>query len=351
MDGPFRLDGGLLPTEAARNKLATAHDPIGRSNRTSAAWESKRMILIVGLSSAWQRTVEFDGFQLGEVNRATRVTESAAGKGTNCARVANQIGEKARLLTVAGGARGDLLECSLKQQGIHARIVRVGAETRLCQTLLAAGKATELVEEPGALMPSEVEEVLSQYRSQLHRASLVVLIGTVPPGCGADFYARLIREATQRSIRTLVDAQGKLLVNAIGEKPFLVRINRRELEAATRIRCDGPMGTYPAVRKLKKLGAQWIVLSNGPKSVFVSQPGPSAGGWGWNPPRVQAVNPVGSGDAMLGGIACGLARGESMLEAVHLGTACGAANAMTPTAGNVRPADVQALLRRLRVGG
>src|ERR1051325_2743122 len=98
------------------------------------------MILVVGLSPAWQRTIELDIFRLGEVNRAKRVTESAGGKGVNVGRVATQLGETVRLLTVAGGARGNLLESSLRAQGINSRIVRVVAETRACQTLLAGGQ-------------------------------------------------------------------------------------------------------------------------------------------------------------------------------------------------------------------
>jgi tagatose 6-phosphate kinase len=299
------------------------------------------MILVVGLTSAWQRTIEFGAFQLGEVNRATRVTESAGGKGTNCARVATQIGAEARLLTVVGGVRGDLLERSLKQQGIHARVVRVAAETRLCQTLLASGRATELVEEPGALTRSEVEQVLGLFRSQLARASLVVLIGTVPPGCGEDFYARLIREATRVGVRAIVDAQSRLLLNAIAEKPFLVRINRKELAAATRFPARTPSAFLAAARKLVGLGAQTLVISNGSKEVQVFPQG-----WGFNPPHVNAVNAVGSGDAMTAGLAHALQQGKGMREAIHWGIACGAANAMTPTAGSVRPADVRTLLRR-----
>jgi len=41
------------------------------------------MILVVSLSPAWQRTLLFDEFRPGEVNRVRRVIETAAGKGTN----------------------------------------------------------------------------------------------------------------------------------------------------------------------------------------------------------------------------------------------------------------------------
>jgi fructose-1-phosphate kinase PfkB-like protein len=60
---------------------------------------------------------------------------------------------------------------------------------------------------------------------------------------------------------------------------------------------------------------------------------------------VKAVNPIGSGDAMLAGMAAALLQGVSMSEAIRWGVACGAANAMTTQPGNVRLADVRGLLR------
>jgi tagatose 6-phosphate kinase len=50
---------------------------------------------------------------------------------------------------------------------------------------------------------------------------------------------------------------------------------------------------------------------------------------------------------MLAGIACGLGQGKTMLEALRLGIACGAANAMTAVPGFVRQTDVAALLKRI----
>jgi tagatose 6-phosphate kinase len=74
------------------------------------------MILVVGLSPAWQRTLKFSGFRIGKVNRASGVNETASGKGVNVTRVARQLGADVRLLTVAGGHRGKLLTQSLKNQ-------------------------------------------------------------------------------------------------------------------------------------------------------------------------------------------------------------------------------------------
>jgi tagatose 6-phosphate kinase len=205
--------------------------------------------------------------------------------------------------------------------------VPVKAETRICQTILA-GSATELVEEAGPLQREEVGRVQRAFADELRRAALVVLTGTVPRGCGDTFYARLINAAHRRGVRVLVDAQGQLLVNALKARPFLVRVNRAELTAVKRRR-----------------GAEWLVVSNGAAGIEVVG---DRGCWSSKPPRIVAVNPVGSGDAMLAGIAYALSRGEPVMQAIRLGVACGAANALTATPGTVRRADVQKLLRQMK---
>jgi tagatose 6-phosphate kinase len=278
------------------------------------------MILVVGLSPAWQRTLEFESLRIGEVNRAKHVSETASGKGVNVARVARELRADVRLLTVAGGERGKLLAHELP----WARVVPVKTETRICQTILA-GNATELVEEASPLRREEVSRVLRAFADELRRATLVVLTGTVPRGCGDTFYARLIYAAHRRGVRVLVDAQGQLLVNALKARPFLMRVNRAEL----------------AVVKHRR-GAEWLVVSDGAGRIEIASDGEH---WSVKPPRVKAVNPIGSGDAMLAGVAVGIAGGKSVREAIQLGVACGAANALTATPGTVRRADVRKLLR------
>ena len=279
------------------------------------------MILVVGLSPAWQRTLEFAGWRTGEVNRARRVTETASGKGVNVARVAATLGAKVCLLTVAGGERGKLLEKSLAGEKFQSRVIRVSAETRICQTLLGTGTATELVEEVGALTAREVGCVVREFEKLIRRARLVVLSGTVPPGCGEDFYARLIRRS---KAPVMVDAQGRQLRNAIAARPLVVKVNRDEFVAAR--------------------GAEWMVITDGARRVRAVH---GREKFSFLPPRVKAVNPIGSGDAMLAGMAWALSRGLAPVAAVRFGVACGAANALTPTAGVVRKADVSRLLKRV----
>ena len=298
------------------------------------------MILVVGLSSVWQRTLFFDGVRIGEVNRARRVVETASGKGVNVARVLTTLGVKARVLTVAGGRRGEFFARALKQDKVSARVVPVSGETRLCQTLLAGGVATELVEESAALSRSEVAAVMRAFAEELRRAQMLVLSGTVPVGCGDDFYARLARAAKECGVPVVVDAQRAQLMGAVREVPALVKINRAELAAAT-----GKGGMVSGVRELMERGARQVVISHGAKTTMAFE---GQARWEMTPPGIQPLNPIGSGDAMLAGIVAGMGRGKTLRESVRLGLACGAANALTETSGVVRMPDMRRLLRLLR---
>ncbi len=284
------------------------------------------MILVVSLSPAWQRTLEFRSLVPAKVNRVVRVSETASGKGVNVARVATQLGANVYLLTVAGGTRGRQLTATIKAQQLPAGVVWVRSETRICQTLIASGVVTELVEEAGPLSSAEVSSVVARFDRELGRATLVVLTGTVPPGCGDGFYARLIRRC---DVPVLVDTHGTQLLNVIRARPFAVKINRDEVVALPSLRQDS---------------VEWLIVSDGARCVTARHAGEE---FRIQPPRVKALNTIGSGDAMLAGIATAVADGKSMPDAIRLGVACGAANALTHGPGQVRRVDVRRLQRMI----
>jgi len=69
--------------------------------------------------------------------------------------------------------------------------------------------------------------------------------------------------------------------------------------------------------------------------------------WRARSPVVRTVNPVGSGDCLVAGIASGILRGWEHERCVRLGIACGAANAAVWDAAGATKEQVEALLGRV----
>ena len=71
--------------------------------------------------------------------------------------------------------------------------------------------------------------------------------------------------------------------------------------------------------------------------------------WQILPPRIVAVNPIGSGDAVTAALVWRLLRGDDLGEACRWAAAAGAANALTMLAGEVDLEVVERLVSEARV--
>ena len=278
----------------------------------------------------------------------------------NVARAVKTLGLPPLATGFSGGPTGERILEELAREGISARFVRTAGESRCTITVLdeTTGVVTE-VREPGeAVCEEEIGEFLNLFeeicRSAVGR-SVVVFSGSLRPGLAPDFYARLIGVAKRHGLLTILDTSGDALKRGAGAGPFLVKINlaeARELAATDR-------GTADPGRELSPPEAAALVApriaTRGPETVVVSLGEHGAvmyckeQTW-FGHVRIDGVrNPVGSGDSMAGGMASALVRGGDMLDAFKLGIACGAANALTPTAAEFRMEDVTELLERVEV--
>lgn len=304
------------------------------------------MILFIGTTPTVQRTMLFDGLSINSVNRASSVYEYASGKSINAARVAHALGQPVLATGFLGGDGARIIRGDLSASSIPHAFVDVDAPTRMCITAIdrAAGTATELIEESHAVTPSGYVELLERVAQLAAPAQMVVMSGTLPPGAPPDFYAGAIAAASRA--RCIIDARGPALEAALARRPFLVKPNRAELAETLDAEIDDESSLRGAMREIAARGARWVVVTDGTSPTFVTN---GSHFWRIDVPRVCAVSPIGSGDAMAGGIAAGLARGMDVPDACRLGSACAAANAMTAYAGQVDPGEVDRQLAAIVV--
>ena len=281
------------------------------------------MILSAGLTPAWQQILVFDRLRWGEVNRAREVAWCGSGKVLNAGMAAHRLGGPSLTLAPLGGSPLGEIDREFADLGAPRRWIETRAATRVCTTILdgSTGRITELVENGRPLDESEVSAFLAAYAEEAARAEVVVLIGSLPSGTPISLYRDLV--ACTRSAMVL-DFRGDGLLSVLDLNPYVVKPNREELGQTLGRSLDDDADLFSAMRELNRLGAQWVVVTHGAKTVWVSS---AEHAYRLSPPRVaEVVNPIGCGDCLAAGIAWATRRGDSLVDAVRFGIGAAADN-------------------------
>ncbi len=306
------------------------------------------MILCIGTTPAAQRTMVFRRLTLDAVNRAATTVDGPAGKSVNAAKILQTLGEQPVAVGFLGGDRGNELRTLLAAQGIEQEFVTVPARTRQCITLLdqSSGTTTELVEEGQPVSAADYEMLLRVIRRRAAGCRAVVMSGSITPGGPVNFYRQCTQIARDAGALPVVDAQGSVLIEALKARPGLVKPNRTELAATLGRELKDEAAVRSGMRQLCDRGAERVVVTAG-KDPTLAFDGRSF--WRIQVPRIDAVNPIGSGDAFTAGLTWGMVRGENLGDACRWAAAAGAANALTLMAGEVHRPDVERLAAQVTV--
>jgi 1-phosphofructokinase family hexose kinase len=303
------------------------------------------VILVAGLTPAWQQVLLFDSFAPGEVNRAREVRWCASGKVLNAARALHHLGTPCRALTVVGGVTGGEVREDFARLGIAAHWVEGAAPTRVCTTILDAARhtATELVPNAVGVTDAERAAFLAAYAEEAAGAAVVVLIGSLPAGTPTTWYRDLLARTPGRAV---LDVRGPELLEALPRKPFLVKPNREELRRTLGRELRDDAELFAAMTELNERGAEWVVITDGRNPIHASSHGQF---YRLRPPPRDVVNPIGCGDCLAAGIARALLRGEGPPEAVRCGAAAAADKVGRLLPGTVDRAGVEGLIASVEV--
>jgi 1-phosphofructokinase family hexose kinase len=308
------------------------------------------LVIVAGPNLTIDRTLSIAELRPGEVLRFERAVVTPGGKGVNVARVARELDGRAVLIGFVPGHTGAATAALLADEGIDVRPVASGGEIRSTAVVLERGGRVTVFNEPGPpLGDGDWQRFEAAVAEALAGHGVLACSGSLPPGAPTDAYGRLVTLARERGAVTVVDVGGPHLDAALAARADVVTPNLAEAEgllhgrphetvhagdrALVRARAEA------AARELVARGARRALVTAAEAGAAVAS---SASEAHWLPaPTLDEVrNPIGAGDALVGGLALALERGEPFDEAVAAGMATGAASVETDIAGLVVPARV-----------
>lgn len=301
------------------------------------------MIAAICLNPCVDRTVEIDGFAYGGMNRIQTVRSDGSGKGVNVALAARELGLDAACIGLLPKDGAEPVLSRLGAAGCEADFVRVEGSLRVNTKVRNRRDSviTEINESGASVSREALDAAVDQARRWGKRADILVMTGSLPPGCPADFYRTLIEASGGRCI---LDAEGEKLTLGLAAKPFLIKPNRYELEAALGEALPEPADVLRGARAL--FGGGMAVVSMGADGAVLS-----FGDKGRYAPRIpiEALSTVGAGDCMVAGMLYALDKGMEPIEVFRHGVAGGTAGCMTPGTMLLRAEDFFEQLKRVEI--
>ena len=291
------------------------------------------MILTVTLNAAVARTLVVPSLTLGHRHRAPESVTLAGGKGINVARSLRTLGVPVLATGFAGGRNGDAIRDGLSAAAIPFDLVEIEGYSRTSTAIIdpMAGTQTEINEYGPEVSPSEVREFTRRLEHLMEYATAVVFAGSLPPNLDESFFVGLVRRARERGLYTVVDSTPPVLRAVLKANPSLVSPNQHEAESVVGFDFIEEGDFIRSLSRLEELGASDACVTSGEGHSYLSTDAGIVSGLA---PNVEAVSPIGSGDAYLAGLLAGLLhRGLTPVDAVRLAAGCAAANAETLGAG------------------
>ena len=259
------------------------------------------MILTVTLNPAVDFTVFGGPFLPHTTNRGQDIPPDPGGKGNNVARVAKFLGADVSATGFLGGFTGDFIRESLDGPGIECAFYPVDGLTRITVAYLeeGTGKETKIVPSGPRIDGETLDKFIIFFQELLtsRKPSLVVLSGSLPVDTPEDYYGHLIERAHSEKIPVILDTSGRALGASLKYQPDVIKPNRDEAAVLTGKTTDADI--ICELRDLTDMVPIIALSLGGDGAVFITRNQTIH----ITPPPGPAVNPVGAGDAFVGGLA------------------------------------------------
>lgn len=280
------------------------------------------MIYTVTFNPAVDYVVHLNAFTPGETNRSVSEEVYFGGKGINVSIILAQLGMESTALGFVAGFTGEALEKALVAGGTRTDFIRLPEGMTRINVKMKGDCETEINASGPRIDAASLEKLFAKLEV-LQAGDTLVLAGSVPGSLPADIYEQILKELSGRGIRFVVDATGKLLLNVLKYRPFLIKPNRAELEEICGRKLDTQEKLVEGASELKAMGAQNVLISLGKDGALLLDEHGKVhthevlGG--------KPVNTVGAGDSMVAGFIAGCEKGYE--HALLMGVAAGGATA------------------------
>lgn len=282
------------------------------------------MIYTLTLNPSIDYLVNVNDFTIGTVNRGDSDNKFPGGKGINVSRVLKNSNVDSICLGFIGGFTGEFIDNFLKTTGVKTDFIKVSGDSRI-NVKIKSSQETEL-NGAGPKISSENLKELFNKLNALNPEDILVLAGSIQKSLPDDLYLKIQKLLNEKGVKIIVDTSGPALLEAIKNKPFLIKPNNHEIEEIFKVKIFSENDLITYGKKLMTMGAQNIIISlAGDGAILLTDNKVFKG----NAPKGIVKNSVGAGDSLVAGFLSEYIKNKNILDAFKVGIATGSASAFS----------------------
>ncbi|MCC7176574.1 MAG: 1-phosphofructokinase family hexose kinase [Bryobacterales bacterium] len=286
------------------------------------------MILTLTVNPAIDRNVTADRLVFEDRAYILAESHSAGGRGINASCVIHSFGGETAAIVPSGGSFGARFEQLLSGCGFPVHVVRIENEVRRNLTITDKTGLTVKLNELGPPMSgAELRAIEAKVLERLAGADWLLICGSLPPTVPPGFYSGLLAMAREHGVRTLLDTDGNPLREGVEAGPTVVAPNQQEAERLLNRALITRTHFIEAVDRIRQMGPEAVVLSLGSRGAIGAAQDVMLEAV---TPRIEAVCPIGAGDALVAAFAWAMHRKDDFADALRWGVAAGTASAKLP---------------------
>ncbi len=274
----------------------------------------------------------------------------AGGQGFWVARMTALLGAEVCLCCALGGESGAVLrgliarenvelssvECAVSN-GVYIHTRRDGAREQIART------------ESKRLSRHETDELYGLTLSAALDAGIALLTGVDPPTVlDNEIYRRLAGDLRSNGVRVIADLAGPALKAALAGGLDVLKISEEEMLAESPASSFATKDLTRTLDELHVAGAETVLLSRAEQPALVLD-GPNGRYLELTGPRVETLEPRGTGDSMFAALGASLAGGQELDAALRLATAAGCLNATRHGLGTGARAQIEQLSHHIEI--
>lgn len=285
------------------------------------------MIFTITLNPALDYVIRLADFTEGQVNRVVEEHIYYGGKGINVAVVLKELGFTSTALGFIAGFTGKELQRGCQEDlGLKTDFIEVKDGMTRINVKMHSQKETEINGLGPKVGPTDLQNLLDQLQG-LQAGDVLIISGSIPSLMSQDTYKMILESLKGKSIDIVVDASGKLLLETLAYKPFLIKPNNHELGEMFNVELKTIEEIEYYARKLQDMGARNVLISMAKDGSLLIDEDGNAHHFGVY--QGQVVNSVGAGDSMVAGFVAGYLSKLTYDETLRLATAAGGATAFS----------------------